>query len=74
MNTFSELFCLCFLGFYTLLLLGLLVVPPFRYRRLKFLNRRNHKGLLGPVKSSSSTECAEPSQDCGTKLGQTTGP
>jgi len=71
MNTFSGLFCLCFLGFYTLLLLGLSVLPLFGYGRLSVLSRRKHTSLRGMLKSSSFTERADASQDHGANISRT---
>ncbi len=50
MDTFGELFCLGFLGFYSLLLLALVVAPLFRYGRFNVLNRRKQTGLARSLK------------------------
>ncbi len=65
MDTFSELFCLCFLGFYSSLLLALVVAPLFRYARSRLLNRHSDARLIETAKASPLTKSADPNQDSG---------
>jgi len=71
MDDFSELFCLCFLGFYALLLLGLIVAALFRYGRLDVLNRFKQTSLPGTLKPSSFTKLADPGQYRGANISRT---
>ncbi len=60
MDTFAELFCLSFLGFYSLLLLALLVAPLFRYGWFNVLNGRRQTSLIRTVKAPPFREPRRP--------------
>lgn len=60
MDTFAEVFCLSFLGFYSLLLLALVVAPLFRYGRLNVLNRHKQTSLIRAMKAPPFHERRRP--------------